>query len=173
MNAAPSPSQDSAVQASGAAVWWRSLAPRERRLVTLAALLVGAALLWAVAVQPAWRTLRAAPAQLAQLEQQHARMQGWATETASLRATPAIAPPQALAALQAAAERLGERARVVPGPDRVTVSLTGVSPGVLGPWLEEVRRTARARPLEANLTRGPDGFSGTLVLGLGSGGGSP
>jgi general secretion pathway protein M len=34
-------------------------------------------------------------------------------------------------------------------------------------WLGEVRSAARARPVEAQLTRGPKGYAGTLVLTLG------
>jgi general secretion pathway protein M len=35
-------------------------------------------------------------------------------------------------------------------------------------WLTEVRSAARARPVEAQLQRGPTGFSGSIVLSLGS-----
>ena len=38
---------------------WRALGARERRLLALAAGELGAFLLWSVAIQPAWRTLRA------------------------------------------------------------------------------------------------------------------
>ncbi len=144
MNAAPSPSQESTAQASGAALWWRGLAPRERA--------VGGG-----------GTARLAHA---------ARRPGAAGPAGTAaRANAGLGHRDRIAAGHAGHRPAAGAGR--PGPDRVTVSLTGVSPGVLGPWLEEVRRTARARPLEANLTRGPDGFSGTLVLGLGSGGGSP
>ena len=50
---------------AGARTWWQGLAGRERRLVLAAALLVGGALLWAVALAPALRTLATAPARLA------------------------------------------------------------------------------------------------------------
>ena len=40
---------------------------------------------------------------------------------------------------------------------------------VVTAWLTEVRAGARARPVEANLTRGAEGFNGTLVVALGSG----
>jgi general secretion pathway protein M len=33
-------------------------------------------------------------------------------------------------------------------------------------WLAEVRSSARARPLEANLARGPLGYSGSIVVAL-------
>ena len=47
---------------------WRALAPRERVLVGAAAALLGLYLVFALAIQPAWRTLRSAPAQLDALE---------------------------------------------------------------------------------------------------------
>ena len=52
-----------------------ALAARERRLVALAAAVLGAFLLWTVAVQPAWRTLRDAPAQREALDAQLQTMQ--------------------------------------------------------------------------------------------------
>ena len=47
---------------------WMGLAPRERRALLLAAAVVAAALLWGLAVQPAWRTLARAPAELERLD---------------------------------------------------------------------------------------------------------
>ena len=41
---------------------WQALPPRERLVVSLAAVLIGIALLWMLAVAPALRTLREAPA---------------------------------------------------------------------------------------------------------------
>ena len=51
--------------------------------------------------------------------------------------------------------------------DRAVVTLNGVAPELLQGWLGEVRSAARARPVEAQLTRGPKGYSGSLVLSLG------
>jgi len=41
---------------------WRALAPRERRYLTLGAVTLIGLLLWLAAIQPALRTVRAAPA---------------------------------------------------------------------------------------------------------------
>ena len=52
--------------------------------------------------------------------------------------------------------------------DRATLTLTNASRRTSArDWLAEARSAARARPLEANLTRGPGGYSGTLVAQLG------
>jgi len=53
--------------------------------------------------------------------------------------------------------------------DRAVLTLSGVGTGALRDWLAEARSGARARPLEANLTRAAQGYSGTLVVVLGGG----
>lgn len=148
-------------------VWWRALSARDRRLlrVALAVALVG--LLWLVAVQPALQTLRSAPAALDTAEAQLQAMQRLATEAGELRATPPVNAEQAGAALQAATARLGEQARLSLQGDRAVLTLNGVATGQLRDWLAEARSGARARPVEANLMRGAQGFSGTLVLAIG------
>lgn len=149
--------------------WWEGLARRERRLVTVGASVLGAYLLFAVAVQPAWRTLSRAPAQLATLDLQLQSMQRMAGEARELRGMPTVNPEQAGAALKAATERLGDKAKLSVQGDRAVLTLTGAGTGQLSGWLAEVRSGARARPVEANLTRGSAGYSGTLVVALGGG----
>ncbi len=151
---------------------WQALAPRERRLVALAVTLVALAAAWSLLVAPAWRTVRAAPAEIDRLDRQLQDMQRLAAETRELRRTPPLPPAQAEAALRAATERLGERARITLAGDRATVTFTGVDGAQLRDWLAEVRVGARARPLEAQLVRTGSGFNGTVALALaGAGGG--
>jgi general secretion pathway protein M len=50
------------------------------------------------------------------------------------------------------------------------LTLNGVSGEQLRSWLAEARSGARARPVEAQLSRGPQGYTGTLVVSLGTGG---
>ena len=47
------------------------------------------------------------------------------------------------------------------------LTLNGASTSQLRGWLAEARSGARARPLEANLSRAGGGYSGTLVVTLG------
>lgn len=145
---------------------WAGLAPRERRLVLAAALCVGVALLWWVMLQPALRTLREAPVRLGALELQYAEMQRQAAEARALAGTPAVSPSQAARALQAATARLGEGAKLQTQGDRATLTVADVPGDALWSWLNEARSAARARPVEAQLARGPKGYSGTLVLNL-------
>lgn len=148
--------------------WWRGLAARERRLLATGGAVLAAGLLWALAVQPAWRTLQRAPAELETLDAQLQLMRALAAEAEQLRATPPVAPEQAAAVLKAAVERLGAKAKLSLQGDRAVLTLTALEPGQLTSWLAEVRAGARARPLEANLTRSGSGYTGTLVLGLGT-----
>ena len=104
---------------------WLALKDGERSALRL----LGAALLlmlaWLIAVQPALRTLPPVPA------------------------------AQAAQALQAASEHLGSGARLTITGERAVLTLTGISSEALQAWLGEARSAARARPVEAQLQRGP------------------
>ena len=150
-----------------AASWWASLSPRDRRTAMLAAVVVGAALLWWIAIQPALRTMREAPASLDRLDGELQQMQVLAAESRALRATPPIAQAQAVAALRAATARLGDKARIVVQGDRATITLTGADGESLRSLLTEARGTAHARPVEVQLVRSAKGLDGTLTLSLG------
>lgn len=148
---------------------WHSLGARERRALALAALVLGAFVLWTLALQPAWRTLRDAPAELETLERQLQQMRALAGEAQQLRDAPALSPQQASDALRAASERLGSSARLSLQGERAVLTLQGVGAAPLREWLAQARSAARARPIEAQLTRGAQGFSGSIVLTLGGG----
>jgi general secretion pathway protein M len=148
---------------------WRTLAPRERQGVSIVLALVAVTLLWLLAVQPAWRTLRTAPAEADALEAQWQQMQRLAAESKELRAAPPVAPAQSAAALKAATERLGAQGRLTLAGERATLTLSGASGSQLGAWLVEARSAARARVVEAQLTRSPQGYSGSVVVALGGG----
>lgn len=146
---------------------WRAFAPRERAALTVAFVLLGVFVLWLVAVQPAWRTLRNAPAQLGTLDAQWQQMLLLAAETRELRSAVPVPASQAMAALRAATDRLGEKAKLSVQGERATLTVTGLPGDQLGAWLAEARSAARARPIEASLTRAAQGYNGTLVVTLG------
>lgn len=148
---------------------WQGLALRERRWVAIAAAVLGLYLVWALAVQPAWRTIDRAAAESERLEVQWQEMLRLADEARELRATPAVDPEDARDALEAATARLGAAGRLALQGDRAVLTLNGVGSGALRDWLTEVRSGARARPLEAKLARGSGGYSGTLVVAIGGG----
>ncbi|MDH4060857.1 MAG: type II secretion system protein M [Aquincola sp.] len=145
---------------------WQALGARERRLVTVMAWVLGLTLLWLVAVAPAWRIVAGAPARLDELDAQLLQMQRLAGEVRTLRGAPAVGGVQAQAAVKGATDALGGAARLTLGGDRATVVFTNASGTQLREWLAEVRGAGRARAVEANLTRGPQGYSGTVVLAL-------
>jgi general secretion pathway protein M len=148
---------------------WAGLAERERLGLTAAAWLVGLFLLWTLALQPAWRTVREAPARLDALDRQWQTMQLLAADARELRALPPVPRAQASAALRAATERLGEGAKVLEQGDRAVLTLNAASSQRLREWLAEVRSTARAHAVELNLTRSELGLSGTVVVVLAPG----
>ncbi len=84
-----------------------------------------------------------------------------------MREAPALSADQSAAALKAASERLGNRARLSLQGQRAVLTLSGVSSMQLRAWLTEARAGARARPVEAQLTRNAQGFSGSVVLSIG------
>jgi general secretion pathway protein M len=166
MSADSGPESAVAAWRAKAAAAWQGLAPRERTLVTVASLLVSVAALWLLAVQPAWRTLGRAPAELDRLDADLQVMQRLAAESQTLRDTPPVPVEQAQAALRAASERLGPKAQLTVNGDRVVVRFDTVAPSQLREWLAEARAGARARPVAVALQRAGEGFSGTLELAL-------
>jgi general secretion pathway protein M len=148
--------------------WWTSLNARERQMLAVAGLVVGLYVVFALGVQPAWRTLRAAPAQLDALDAQLQGMQRLAGEVRELRGMPPVNVAQAMTALKAASDRLGDKAKLSVQGERAVLTLTAVGTEQLRGWLAEARSGARARPVEATLTRGPVGYSGSIVVAIGS-----
>ncbi|AKJ31482.1 type II secretion system protein GspM [Caldimonas brevitalea] len=149
---------------------WAGLEMRERRLVLAAASIIGVALLWWVFLQPALRTLREAPARLAALDEQLRVMRALGSEAKTLKDTPRVQPGVANKALQAATDRLEGKGKLSLQGDRATLTLQGLPGEALWAWLGEARNTARARPVEAQLTQGPEGYSGSVVVSLPGGG---
>lgn len=150
-----------------AAAAWRARAPRERVALAVAAAVVIVLAGWALLVAPAWATLRAAPAQLETLDAQLQQMRGLAAEVRDLRNATPVAAAQAGLAIKAAAERYGDKVRLTLQADRAVLTLVNAGPEQLRALLVEARSAARARPIEAQLTRTPAGYSGTLVFHLG------
>ena len=153
---------------------WAARDPRERRLILLAASVVGLALLWWVGLAPALRTLREAPAQRTALQAQAQQMQQLKVEANALKAMPRMGHDEALRALEASTQqRLGAQGQMSVIGDRVTVTLKEAPAGALANWLSDARVNARATPVEARLSRVGDAspgapvlWSGTLTLSL-------
>ena len=145
---------------------WLALSDSERNALRLLGALLLLMLLWFVGMRPALRTLRETPAQLETAETQLQEMQALAAEAHDLRRLPTVPAAQAAQALQAASDHLGSVARLTLTGDRAVLKLDGVDSKALQSWLGEARSAARARPVQAQLQRGPKGFTGTIVLAL-------
>jgi len=145
---------------------WAGLAPRERRAVTLVALVVGLFIVWVALVQPAWRTVRDAPAALDRLDAQQQELQRLAAEVRELRGAAPVSAPQAGEALKAATSRLGDTGKLVLRGDSAVLTLNGAGAEGLQAWLNEARSAARARPVEMQIQRAAQGYSGTLTVTL-------
>jgi general secretion pathway protein M len=148
---------------------WQQMAPRERQMIGGGTLLVSLALLWFVGIAPAWKTLSQAPAEMNRYEAELQSMQKLADEARDLRSATPVANEQAQTALRAATTRLGDKARLSVQGDRAVLTLNGIGPAALRDWLAEARTGARARPVEASLTRAAQGLTGTVVVALGGG----
>jgi general secretion pathway protein M len=168
MSAAAAPSSVSAELRALFSQRWNAFAPRERVMVGAMACALAFLVVWLVAVRPAWHVLSEAPAKRAQADAQLFEMQGMAAEARQLRALPPVPPSTAEQALKSATERLGAKGKIVVQSDKATLTLTGATGEDIRQWLAEARSGARARPIEANLTRSGEGYTGTLVVALGS-----
>lgn len=139
----------------------------ERLVAALVLLGIGLFILWGIAIRPAMRTLQAAPTQLDALDAQYQHMQRLALEANELRSVSPVQSAEASLALTSATERLGDKGQINIQSGRATLTLNGVSGERLRAWLTEARTGARARPIEMILTRGPQGYSGNVVVTLG------
>lgn len=147
---------------------WEGLAPREKMLVAGAAALVGAVLLWLVAIGPALGTLRTAEEQHRSLDAQLQRMRSLQEQARSLQSQPKQSHEEALRLLELSVrQRLGTSARLAIAGERATITLSGTPADALAQWLAQARVNARALPNEARLARNSGGlWEGTLVLTL-------
>ena len=147
---------------------YAKLDPRERLMVVIIGAALGFLVVWLLLVRPAWKTLDDSPALLGQADAQLLQMQSIAIEAKQLRALPPVPPSVAEQVLKAATDSLGSKAKLAMQGDRAVLSLTGATGEDMRTWLIQARGGARARPVEANLTRSGDGYNGTLIVSIGN-----
>lgn len=135
---------------------WTAMDARERRLAGVAAALVGIALLWWIALAPALKTLRAAPAEHARLDAQLQQMTTLQAQAKALQAQPRANRDEALKALEGSVSAsLGPAAQLQQqgSAEGVNVNIKSVPADALAQWLAQARGNARAVPREVHLTR--------------------
>lgn len=154
------------------------MAAREQRLVLVASALVVAALLWWVALAPALRTLRSAPAEHARLDAQLQQMTTLQTQAKALQSQPRASRDEALRSLETSVRQsLGANAQLqaASAGDGANIQMRAAPAENLAEWFGQARSNARAIPREAHLTRsaaatGADAakvrWDGTLVMSL-------
>jgi general secretion pathway protein M len=147
---------------------YAKLDARERQMVIVIGGLLAFLLVWLILVRPAWKTLDEAPALREQADAQLLQMQAISNEAKQLRALPPVPQPVAEQVLKSATDDLGGKAKISVQGDRATLSVTGINGEDLRKWLIQARGGARARPVEATLTRAGDGYNGTLVVAIGT-----
>jgi general secretion pathway protein M len=147
---------------------WAALAPREQAMVAAAAVVVGLALLWWIAIGPALATLRGADAQHLALDAQLQHMRRLQAHARAMQSQPKQSQAESMRQLEAAIrQQLGTTARYSIAGERVTVTLTNAPAPALAQWLSQVRANARAIVGEARLARNATGgWDGSLVLAL-------
>ncbi|UXH79316.1 type II secretion system protein M [Roseateles amylovorans] len=143
---------------------WQAAKPRERLMVRLAVVAVGALLLWLIALAPALSTLKKAPADMDRLDRELQQMRQLAEQTQQYRQIVPVSADQSIAALRTATERLGPAAELTVTGAQAQLRLRGVPGAALTSWLIEARQTARARPQQAELQTGAQGYSGRLTV---------
>ena len=147
---------------------YAKLDSRERQMVVAIGALLAFLLVWLVLVRPAWNTLDEAPALREQADAQLLQMQAISNEARQLRALPPVPQPVAEQVQKSATDDLGGKAKISVQGDRATLSVTGINGEDLRTWLLKARGGARARPIEASLTRAGEGYNGTLVVAIGA-----
>lgn len=149
---------------------WRSLAPREKTGLRMAAAVLGAFLLWTLLLAPAVQTLQRAPAQQLALDGQLENMRRLQATALALQAQPKASQDAMVRALERTLKPLGAGVQLQVTGTQLTLTLRQVPAGVLAEWLVQSRNQARMQASEVRLTRSAAAvaaaWDGTLVYNL-------
>lgn len=141
---------------------WRRLSLRERRLMGLTALLLGAAVLWLAGLRPALHTLRQTQEQLPVLQAQTAALDAVVLESRALgrNRRGSMSVEETVAALQDSLQRAGlqehgrfEPARAQGDQVRQVLTLDRAPAAALLAWLGHLAEVARVRVHRLELAR--------------------
>ncbi len=142
---------------AAARAWWLGLARRERAMTAAAAAFALLALLYLIAIEPAWRARERLGAELPRLREQAAEMESLAQEAKQLRsrgvsADSAEAAKTALEQSLARASLGGARVAVL-DERRIAVSAKGVPAAQWLAWAEETARESRLKIAFGQISR--------------------
>ncbi|GAA0500893.1 type II secretion system protein M [Pigmentiphaga sp. GD03639] len=156
---------------------WARLAPRERRLLSIAGAVAGIALVFLLFIEPAWTRANRLEAQLPLLRTQAARVDALTTEARSLQRVTSgrMTADETRQALAQSLERAGIAAEVAPADapagtsgDAWQVTVDRVQAAGLMQWLASVPGRTRLQLAQADLER-PTDDNGRLLTGKASG----
>lgn len=147
---------------------WAQRSPREKQLLGWGTATVMLALLWSLALAPAWRTWQEAPAKQARLDAQTQSMLQLQAQAKSLQTPSPISRSESAAWLEKNLTELGPNARLSLQGENATLSLDAAPAEALARWISLARERALAMPVQAQLQQGagPSVLRGTLVLRL-------
>jgi general secretion pathway protein M len=137
-------------------LWWIGLARRERRMVAVASSVVAVAVLYLVAIEPAWLARERIARDLPELQTQLAQLHALREEVRLLREQGVgVGNVESLrAAAEQSLSREGVSASVrVEGGRTLVVSTTTVSAATWFAWMEQFIRDARVRVVHARVAR--------------------
>lgn len=155
---------------------WRTLLPRERALLSTAAVVVAAAAIWLAVLRPALLTLEQAPREIAELRATRVRVQDEARALAELGPSATASGPTAQrpapgdlgAAATAWLKDHDPEARVTPGPAQdsgIALRIAGMNPAGLPQLAAAARRDWGAELVAVDLAADVKGrLGGTVTL---------
>lgn len=131
-------------------LFWAERAPRERSILLAGAVLLAMAILYLVAIEPAWTGITRLERSLPQQRANAAELEALLAEVKTMKTRPAVATMSAADARKALEESLTragiKAARIVPLSDGdVQLTFTDVPVGRWAPWLALAERELGAR----------------------------
>ncbi len=152
---------------------WQALSSSEQRSLSALAWVLCLALVYSVALSPAWQTLKHSQAQREQLSQQLAQMQALQAQAQALQQRTPLSRDEALRTLQSLSNAAGSGLQLTAQGERVSIQVKALPASALAQWLGLVRTQAQCLPVEAHLNQAssaspgaPLSWNGTLVLSL-------
>ena len=152
---------------------WQALSSSEQRSLSALAWVLCLALVYSVALSPAWQTLKHSQAQREQLSQQLAQMQALQAQAQAMQQCTPLSRDEALRTLQSLSNAAGSGLQLTAQGERVSVQVKALPASALAQWLRLVRTQAQCLPVEAHLNQAssaspgaPLSWNGTLVLSL-------
>ena len=154
---------------------WQAFSPRDQRVLSLLAGVVGLVAFISLAITPALDTLRDSEQRRSQMAQQQAHMLALQAQAQALQTRTFLSRDDALRQLQSITPN--KHMQLQAQGTRVSVQLKAMPAADLALWLAQARQLAQTLPIEAHLTRNAatstTAWDGNLVLSLPNRGAAP